>query len=205
MAPPVVRDVSLELGRGGIDPGGSVLQEAWVGCYTGPHLDPCSVVARYGPTASYGSTSPPTPVGGQHRVPITVTPGTPLHFSLRATSSPGGEITDSQDFAFTPTPGALVAGPTISVAPAAGTITATGATITWTTATAQPKGTVQYGLRPDALTSSAAETPGADATAHSRALTGLTTVTRYYYRVVQPGNAPSPGPTVSPLATFVTI
>lgn len=207
MAPPIVRDVSLSLGRGGIDPGGSVLSEALVGCYTGRGSDPCTVTVNFGPTTSYGTSSVPTPTGASHVVPISVTPGGVTHFRFVATSVPGAEVTTTGDYAFTATPGALVAGPGITPAGGtAGTITASGATITWTTATAQPRGAVRYSATPFAADKPGAattnEAAGAPLTSHSVALTGLTGATRYYFRVVQ--TDATGGTTIGTLQSFVT-
>jgi phosphodiesterase/alkaline phosphatase D-like protein len=87
--------------------------------------------------------------------------------------------------------------PVISAVNAA--VTATTATITWTT-NAASNSRVDYGTAPGALTQSA--TNASMVTAHSITLTGLTSGTTYYYRVTSAdtfGNsATSPDPTNQP-------
>ncbi len=84
------------------------------------------------------------------------------------------------------------------------TPSASGATITWTTNEAATS-RVDYGTSPSALTSTAGVS--GLATAHSVTLTGLSSQTTYYYRVLSAdaaGNATTePAPPASP-ATFTT-
>jgi hypothetical protein len=211
MVAPIVRDVELFLPRSGQDPASPAAvplgSEAYVRCYTGRQATACYVEADYGPTTAYGTTTPRTPTAGAHQLALgALTPGVTYHFRLRATDpADAGNPTTTQNHSFTLTPTTLpAAGPAVS-AIAAGTITATGATITWTTPSA-PNGFVLYATTPEGLDRAPTvfpETGGAPRTAHSAPLTGLTTVTRYYYRIRQPDAAGNV--TFSPVQTFVTV
>jgi Purple acid Phosphatase, N-terminal domain len=199
MPPPILRDVGLEQARSGSVTG---LQEAWVTCYTGRHAEACTVLADYGPTTAYGSTSPVQAAASFHRVPLgDLTPGATYHFRLRADN---GEQSVSQDYAFANTPGPLPPGPTVTLG-APTLITATGATVNWTTAPACPDGQVDYHPTVAGLVDAplvASESGSGTRTAHSVALTGLTAATRYYYRVFQ--LAPDGNSTLSSIRSLTT-
>jgi hypothetical protein len=81
-----------------------------------------------------------------------------------------------------------VASPGVITAGAVGSITTTGATVTWTTASL-PGGSVLF-MAPGGQEQiyNEAATP---VTAHSAPLTGLTSGVRYTYRIVQPSAAPA--------------
>jgi phosphodiesterase/alkaline phosphatase D-like protein len=199
MPPPILRDVALEQARSGSVTG---LQEAWVSCYTGRAAEACTVLADYGPTTAYGFTSPVQAAATYHRVPLgDLTPGATYHFRLRANN---GQETVSQDYAFANTPGRVPPGPTVTPGAPTG-ITATGATVPWTTAPACPNGQVNYGTTVDELLRAprvTSESGSGTRTAHTVALAGLTASTRYYYRVFQV--APDGNSTLSAIRSFVT-
>jgi hypothetical protein len=209
MVAPVVRDVELEPPRSGAEGSQGRVQEARVSCWTGRAATNCYVVAEFGPTTSYGTTTTQTPTGPFHRFVFgDLTPGTYYHFRLRATDpTDAGNPTTTQDYGFIQTPGAIPAGPTVTVG-AVSAITATGATINWTTAAGCPNGRVVYGTSYAAVMVGGSPTAYDEVgttprTSHSAALVGLTTVTRYYYRVVQTdysGNTTTTG-----VNSFVTV
>ena len=203
MVAPVLRDVAIEVPRSGAGGSQGRITEAIVTCFTGRQSTPCYVEVEYGPTEAYGVTTPRTPTAGYHTMPVGgLTPGVTYHFRVKATDpTDAGNPTYSQSHRFTQPPDVVPPGPTIVHQPMTA-ITATGATVNWTTNPAQPPGTVQYSTSPSLsplLTSSEA---GGNVTTHTRPLTGLTATTRYYYRVVQPGV--TGGATVGSLQTFVT-
>ena len=202
MAPPVIRDVALHLARSGAESSGLIpLREAHVTFWTGRHSESIPASLEYGPTPAYGTTIGPDAGGALHHLVIPdLTPGARVHFRVRAGA--GGDLALGQDHAFTATPGVIPPGPTIVHQPLSG-LTATGATVNWTTNPAAPPGRVDYSTDPNLsprLTK--AETAGADRTNHTAPLTGLTTRTLYYYRIVQASAAG--GSTTTSLRTFVT-
>jgi Purple acid Phosphatase, N-terminal domain len=211
MVAPIVRDVELFLPRSGQEPASPAAvplgSEAYVRCYTGRHATPCYVEADYGPTAAYGTTTPRTPTAGVHQLALgALTPGSTYHFRLRATDPADvANPTTSQDFSFTLTPAALpAAGPALS-AITVGTISATSATITWTTASA-PNAFIHYATSPEGLDRTPTilnETGTQPRTSHSVVLATLTGTTRYYFRIRQPDAAGNVS--LSPVQTFVTI
>ena len=203
MVAPVLRDVQLTPPRSGAAGSQGRTTEALVSCYTGRASTNCYVEVEYGPTTSYGTTTAPTPLGTYHEFPIGgLTPGALYHVRVRATDpTDAGNPTYSQNYSFTQTPNEIPPGPTIVHQPMTG-ITATTATVNWTTTPAQPPGTVQYSLNPNLQPLLSSSETGGNVTTHTRPLTGLTATTRYYYRVVQPSVAG--GTTVSSLQTFVT-
>jgi hypothetical protein len=95
-------------------------------------------------------------------------------------SNPGAPSYPNPPYASVPEwPTVAAAGAlTITVVPAAGSITATTATITWTTNRASD-GTVLYGTTTGYGSQKGS---GAPVTSHSVLLTGLTTATLYNYR-----------------------
>jgi hypothetical protein len=208
MAAPVVRDVELETPRSGGESSQGRVQEARVSCWTGRAATNCYVVAEFGPTSSYGSTSVQTPTGSFHRLVFgDLTPGATYHFRLKATDpTDAANPTYTQDYGFTQTPVAIPPGPTVTVG-AVTAILATSATINWTTGAGCPNGRVVYGTSYAAVMAGGAPTVSDEVgttprTTHSDALGGLTTATRYYYRVVQAdynGNT-----TTSAVQSFVT-
>ena len=204
MAAPRLRDVQLRPPRSGAAGSEGRVQEAVVSCYTGHQSTPCNVVAEYGPTTAYGTSTSPTPTGGYHEFPIgDLTPGAYYHFRVKATDpTDAGNPTYSQDYAWTQPPDVAPAGPTLIHQPITG-ITASGATINWTSSPACPPGQVNYSLSPTLsplLVKS--ETGGAPVTAHAVPLTGLAAATRYWYRIFQVTAAGAS--TLSSLQSFVT-
>jgi phosphodiesterase/alkaline phosphatase D-like protein len=200
---PVLRDVALEVPRSGAAGSQGAVQEAIVTCYTGRQSTPCTVVVEYGPTVAYGTTTSPTPTAGVHRVEVgDLTPGGYYHFRVKATDpTDAGNPTYSQDYAFTQPPDEVPPGPVVVVTATTG-ITATGATINWTTSPACPSGQVNYSASPTLNPLSVKSETGGTVTTHSAALTGLTATTRYYYRIFQV--APNGSSRLSSLQSFVT-
>jgi hypothetical protein len=203
MVAPVLRDVHIQPPRSGAAGSQGRVQEALVSCYTGRHTTNCYVEVEFGPTTSYGTTSPRTPTAGYHEIPVgELTPGATYQLRVKATDpTDAGNPTYSPNYTITQTPDIPPLGPAVTIAAMTG-IVSTGAVVNWTTATASPRGSVVYGTSPTRLTSTAAEAAGADVTSHTTPLTGLTAVTRYYYRVVQPGPT---GTTTSALQSFLTV
>jgi purple acid phosphatase-like protein len=206
MAAPMLRDIAITPPRSGAAGSEVRVQECRVRCWTGRGATPCSVVADYGPTTAYGSTTPPTPPGGAHELLLgDLTPGVTYHLRLTATDpTDAPNPTQSQDHSWLQTPDLVPPGPSLT-AIAAGSLTATGATITWTTDPACPNGQVNYATTPAGVETSptvASESGSGTRTSHSVAITGLVASTRYYYRVFQV--APDGSSTLSALRTFVT-
>jgi hypothetical protein len=204
---PIVRDVALELPRSGAAGSQGRITEAIVRCHTGrlgfPGATDCYVEVEYGPTTAYGTTTPRSPTGPAHAMPVGgLTPGATYQFRVKATD-PADAATPaySQNYAFTQPPDVVPPGPTIVNQPITG-LAATTATINWTTTPAQPPGTVQYSTSPDLIPLLQSSETGGNVTTHTRPLTGLTGATRYYYRIVQPGV--TGGATVGSLQTFLT-
>jgi chitodextrinase len=135
-----------------------------------------SSYVEYGLTTSYGSTANNTALLTAHAVPLAgLAPNTTYHYHVRSTDGAGNASAFSADKTFTTLAAAL---PVIS-AVASSAITATGATVTWTTDVAS-NSYVEYGP----TTSYGSNTQNASlVTSHSVALTGLTPGTTYHYHV----------------------
>ncbi len=131
----------------------------------------------YGPTTTYGSSTSldATQVTTHSQAVTGLQPATLYHYRVKSAAS-GGTLAVSGDFTFTT---ATPPPPAISNV-AAGSITGSGATITWTTSTASDT-TVQYGTT--TTYGSSASTPGL-VTSHTQALSGLAASTQYHYRVL---------------------
>ena len=159
-----------------------------------------SSTVRYGKTTTYGSST--TGPGGvtSHTVTlIGLTPSTLYHFQVVSLATGGtapGSQTASTDQSFTTRAGGTGSPPVISTVAATG-ITATGATITWTT-DVNSSTTVEYGT----TASYGFVATGAAAIQHSVTLSGLTPSTTYHYRV-RSATATSPD-AVSTDVTFTT-
>ncbi len=211
MVAPVVRDVELEPPRSGSEGSQGRVQEARVSCWTGrAGLTNCNVVAEFGPTTSYGTTSAQTSLGGYHRFVFgDLTPGTYYHVRLKATDpTDAANPTYTQDYGFTQTGAAIPPGPTVTVT-APTSILATSATINWTTATTCPNGQIWYGTSYAAVMTGGTPTVvnevGAGLrTSHTQNVTGLVTATRYYYRIVQADATAAANVTTTGVNTFVT-
>jgi phosphodiesterase/alkaline phosphatase D-like protein len=203
VAAPLLRDVHLTVPRSGAAGSQGAVQEASVSCYTGRHATSCTVVAEYGPTTAYGSTTSPSPPGGAHTVQLgDLTPGAYYHFRVKATDpTDAANPTYSQDYTWTQPPDVVPPGPVVVVTATTG-ITTTGATVNWTTSPACPSGQVNYSTSPTLTPLSVKSETGGTVTSHSAALTGLTAATRYWYRVFQV--APNGSSRLSSLQSFVT-
>ena len=168
---------------------------------------------NYGLTTGYGSQSPlDSALLTLHSVTLTgLTPGTTYNYAVVSANS-GGTSTTSGNFTFVTTAGP--AAPAISAVTATG-ITASSATITWTTDQASSS-RVSYGLTSGYGSLSALDS--ALLTSHSVTLTGLAAGTLYNYAVIS-ANAGAlsttstnftftttaggaPGPVISSVATY---
>jgi hypothetical protein len=131
---------------------------------------------EYGTTTSYGTATAVDPTSvTTHAVGLSgLSAGTLYHYRVKS-GSPGGALAVSGDFTFTTSPPSP---PVISNVQASG-ISASGATVTWTTDTASDT-TVQYGL-----TASYGQSAGSSGlvTSHSQTLSGLAASTQYHYQV----------------------
>jgi len=137
---------------------------------------PASSQVEYGITTAYGSSTAldSTLVTGHSVAVGGLTPAMQYHYRVKS-AAPGTALAVSADLTFitaTPPP------PVISSV-AASTVTASTATITWTTDTASDT-TVEYGTT--TAYGASASTPGL-VTSHTQGLIGLSSSTLYHYRV----------------------
>jgi hypothetical protein len=132
---------------------------------------------EYGTTASYGSSSAlDSTAVTSHSVGLSgLAAGTLYHYRVKS-AAPGGALATSSDQTFTT---ATPAPPVISNIQVSG-ISASGATVTWTTDTASDT-TVQYGTTTAYGSSASSATL---VTSHSQGVTGLVASTLYHYRVL---------------------
>ncbi len=154
---------------------------------------------EYGTTTSYGSsTTLNASLVSSHSVVLSgLTGGTTYHYRVKSKDA-AGNLTVSADFTFTTaTPDTTP--PTISSV-TSGSLTTTGATITWTTNEAADT-QVEYGTTTTYGNSTTLNT--SLVTSHSQALTGLTGGTVYHYRVKSKDAAGNL--TVSADFTFTTV
>src|SRR6266498_2816164 len=133
---------------------------------------------EYGPTTAYGQSAPATPnpaLVTTHSQGLSgLTAGTVYHYRVKSRDA-AGNLGVSADFTFT-------TGSVVISNVAAGGITTTSATITWTT-NENSDSQVEYGMD-TGYGLSAPTTPNpALVTAHSQVLSGLTAGTLYHYRV----------------------
>ncbi|HLJ15832.1 MAG TPA: fibronectin type III domain-containing protein [Bryobacteraceae bacterium] len=151
---------------------------------------------EYGPSAAYGSinavdsnsvTAHSETVGG-------LQPATLYHYRVYSTNATGGQTISGDSTFTTATP------PPVITNVAAGSITASGATITWTTDEASSS-QVAYGATAAYGSTTALNT--SNVTGHSQVLSGLQPSTLYHYRVYST-NA-SGAQTISGDFTFSTI
>ena len=159
--------------------------------------EPASSQVVYGLDTNYGSSSTldPTLVTG-HSVNLTgLTSQTTYHYKVESADAAGNPAS-SADYTFTTLD---VTAPVIS-AVSATSITATGATITWTTDEAASS-QVEYGLTTSYGSSTTLDP--ALVTGHSVNLTGLTSQTTYHYRVDSVDAAGNPASSVD--YTFTTL
>jgi purple acid phosphatase-like protein len=131
---------------------------------------------EYGTTTAYGSltTANSTLVTSHSQALTGVAAATVYHYRVHSLNA-GGTEAISGDFTFTTLAGA----PVISGV-AAGSITSSGATITWTTDQASTS-QVEYGTT--TAYGSVTTVNSTLVTSHSQALTGLAAATLYHYRV----------------------
>src|SRR5439155_952627 len=132
---------------------------------------------EYGSTATYGSTTPLNPtLVTAHTAPISgLTASTTYHYRVRSTDA-SGNLALSSDSTFTTmnSNAPIISGVTV------GSVSATSATIQWTTNTASDS-QVDYGL-----TGTYGSTTTLDptlVTLHAVTVSGLTENTTYHYRV----------------------
>src|SRR5690348_12011427 len=133
---------------------------------------------EYGTSSSYGQTTAvdSTMVASHSVVLSGLAASTQYHYRVKSTDGSGNQAT-SGDFTFTTSASA----PSLTIsAVASGSVTQTGATITWTT-NVSANSQVEYGT-----TTSYGQSTALNATlvtSHSVALSGLTASTQYHYRV----------------------
>ena len=134
---------------------------------------------EYGTTTSYGNlTTLDTSLVTSHSEPVSgLTQNTLYHYRVHSTDS-ANNASVSGDFTFT------TAAPVNITNVAAGSITTSGATITWTTDVAA-NSQVEYGTTP--AYGNLTVLDAAMVTAHSEALAGLNSGTQYHYRVRSTG------------------
>src|SRR5574341_1445892 len=166
--PPVISAVTV---------GGITSAQATVSWTTN---EPATSLVEYGTTTTYGlQTTENLALAGQHQHQLTgLQASTTYHYRVLSRDA-AGNLATSADRTFTTLAAADTTAPTIS-AVAAGSVTSSGATITWTTnegSTTQ----VQYG--PTSAYGATTSLNSTLVTAHSQGLTGLT-ATHYHYRVL---------------------
>jgi hypothetical protein len=166
--------------------------------------EPGDSQVEYGPTTAYGASSTINPsLLTSHSVPITgLTASTLYHYRVKSRDA-ASNLATSGDFTFTTAAPPDITPPVIS-AVTAGALSATGATITWTTDEAADS-QVDYSADPD--TSYGTSTPVSDAVppgtmSHNVVLTGLTGGTLYHYRVKSKDAAGNPA--IPVIGTFTT-
>jgi hypothetical protein len=144
--------------------------------------EPADSQVEYGLTNLYGtSTILDTSSVLSHSVPITgLAPATLYHFRVTSRDTASNPTT-SGDFTFTTTGAADITPPVIS-AVTASSLTATGATITWTT-NELADSQVEYGLTTSYGSSTSIIDTSPQVTNHSVPITGLTASTLYHFRV----------------------
>ncbi len=131
---------------------------------------------EYGTTTSYGAstTLDSTAVTSHSQSLAGLTPNTLYHYRVKSRDA-AGNLGTSADFTFT----TAAAGPVISGV-TAGSITSSGATITWTTNVASDS-QVEWGFTTAYGTSTALNTTRV--TSHSQAIAGIAAGMLYHYRV----------------------
>jgi hypothetical protein len=156
---------------------------------------------EYGPTTGYGSSSSINPpLLTSHSVPITgLTAGTLYHYRVKSRDA-ASNLATSGDFTFTTAAAPDVTPPVIS-AVAAGALSATGATITWTTNEAADS-QVEYSTDTSYSSSTGITDTSPRVTSHSVPLAGLTAGTLYHYRVKSSDAAGNPATPIT--GTFTT-
>jgi hypothetical protein len=141
--------------------------------------EPATSVVDYGLGTSYGSSSTDTTLLTSHSRSLTgLTASTTYHFRVRSADAAGNSAS-SADVVFTTSAAPDTTAPTLSSI-ASGSVTSSGAIVTWTTNEASTT-QVEYGT----TTAYGASTTlnSALLTAHSATLSGLQAATTYNYRV----------------------
>ncbi|HXM57715.1 MAG TPA: N,N-dimethylformamidase beta subunit family domain-containing protein [Candidatus Dormibacteraeota bacterium] len=158
----------------GISAGGVTTSTATIGWTTDVAS---SSQVEYGTTASYGSSSAlDSTAVTSHSVAVSgLAAGTLYHYRVKS-AAPGGALAVSSDQTFTT---ATPPPPVISNVQVSG-ISASGATVTWTTDTPSDT-TVQYGTTTAYGSSASSATL---VTSHGQGLSGLVASTLYHYRVL---------------------
>jgi glucose/arabinose dehydrogenase len=141
--------------------------------------EPSDTQVEYGLTTAYGQSTPLAPAltTAHSQVLTSLTPATLYHYRVKSKDA-AGNLTTSADFTFTTAVPDTVP-PVISAVSSTG-ITATTATILWTTNEAADS-RVEYGTTTAYGSTTTLETNLV--TAHSQAVTGLAPATVYHYRV----------------------
>ncbi|MFZ5876797.1 MAG: fibronectin type III domain-containing protein [Nitrospirota bacterium] len=136
-------------------------------------------IVEYGSTTAYGSSSTNATLVTSHSLTLTgLAASTVYHYRVRSTDA-AGNTASSSDFSFTTSAAPDTTAPTLSSI-AAGSVTGTGAVITWTTNEAAST-QVEYG--PTTAYDASTALNATLLTAHSAALSGLQAATTYNYRV----------------------
>ena len=151
----------------------------------------------YGLSFSYTSSASVAGYVQSHSVTLTgLNAGATYHYQASSTDASANGPTTSTDAVFATS---SAAAPVISTGPASSGVTGSQAVITWTTNEAATS-EVQYGT-----TTGYGDTASVSgyATSHSVALTGLTAVTTYHYRVLTTDSCGN-GPTISGDFNFTT-
>ncbi len=141
--------------------------------------EPATGEVQYGLTTSYGSSRTDASLATRRIITLSgLTPNTVYQYRVRSRDAAGNTAT-SPNWNFKTAAGTDAAAPVISGV-SAGSITASGATIVWTTNEASDS-EVLYGTTTAYGSSSGLNT--AKVTSHSAALSGLAPATTYHYRV----------------------
>ncbi len=136
-------------------------------------------VVDYGLTTGYGSSATNATLVGSHSISLTgLTASTTYHFRVRSADA-AGNSTSSTDATFSTSAQPDTTPPVLS-AISAGSVTSSGATITWTTNEAA---TTQVDFGTTTSYGSSTTLNSALVTAHSAALAGLQAGTTYHFRV----------------------
>jgi len=154
---------------------------------------------EYGTTTTYGSSSPLYNNSvTSHSVTLNnLSATTTYHFRVKSTDA-AGNLATSGDYTFTTATPPDTTAPVISSV-AAGNITTTGVTITWTTNEASTS-KVEYGT--SQTYGSQSNVDNTLVTAHTVVLSGLTPNTIYYFRVISSDQAGNQG--ISAGSNFTT-
>jgi phosphodiesterase/alkaline phosphatase D-like protein len=139
--------------------------------------EPADSQVDYGPTTAYGSqTALDTTLTASHSQQLNgLSPGTLYHFRVRSRDG-AGRLSTSGDSTFT----TLVSGPPVISQVQAGSVTGTGALITWSTDTPSDS-QVAYGTSSSYGSSTTLDSTLV--TSHGQQLSGLSPATQYHFQV----------------------